>query len=63
MSVDKKYIWRHNSFIGHARRMELTAHDIAKSKSANPRAKQLAKSIDVLAKELQAELRKERIDQ
>lgn len=63
MTVDKKYVWRHNSFIGYARRMELAAAEIHRSKSANAKAKLLAEKIANLARELQAELRKERIDQ
>lgn len=55
-------IWRHNGFIGTARRMELGAQAIYNASTTSPTAKRLAHKIVELAEALQTNLRKERID-
>ena len=55
-------VWRHNSFIGTARRMETGAQAIYNASTTSPTAKQLAREIAALADALQTNLRKERID-
>lgn len=55
-------VWKHNSFIGQAVRMRRSADAISGSSTASPRAKHLASQIHKLALELEADLRKERID-
>jgi hypothetical protein len=58
----RRAIWRHNSFIGLAKRMEIGARTIGTAETTSPTAKQLAGQIYDLARDLQVVLRTERID-
>ncbi len=55
-------IWRHNSFIGHARMMQTQAKAIITAPTVSVAAAEIAQHILIMAGKLEAELRKERID-
>ena len=48
----REYVWRHNSFLGHAKMMGKNCRVIATSPSTTPEAKGLAHQIEALAQQL-----------
>lgn len=58
----RQHVWRHNAFIGSAASMRSQARGIVMSKSASPKAKEMAEEILMLAEDLEKELRAVRID-
>lgn len=62
MSERSRNLWRHNAFIGNACMMQAQARAIGASASTSETAKALAREINRLARELEANLRNERID-
>ena len=57
-----QHVWRHNSFMGMARMMEMNANTILTAPSTSSAAKVTAKLIKDLAILLDKQLRTERID-
>lgn len=57
-----QHVWRHNSFMGMAKMMLTNSNTILTSTSASAEAKAIAERIIPLARQLDAALRKERID-
>lgn len=60
-SPAQKRAWKHNSFFGHARMMISQCEGIIHSDSATPDAKDIARHIQAMARELTKAL-KERLD-
>ena len=54
--------WLHNSFIGHATLMQKQATAINNASTTSPTAQRIAREIYRLARELELNLRNERID-
>jgi predicted outer membrane protein len=57
-----QHVWRHNSFMGMAKMMQVQASNIARAPSTSREAKKLAEDIMIRAQELDKALRAERID-
>ncbi|HEY9155553.1 MAG TPA: hypothetical protein VIM69_10500 [Opitutaceae bacterium] len=62
MSKRTQKLWQHNSFIGHATMMQKQCAAIYSADTTSATAKSLAKEILRLARELETNLRNERID-
>lgn len=58
--LTRQQVWRHNSFLGHARMMEMQCINICSSKTATDEAKKIAAKIGKLATELGEALRTRR---
>lgn len=58
---EKRRIWHHNSFFGHARMAEANMFSIIRADSTTPEAKATAEQIAGLARKLRTQL-KTRID-
>lgn len=62
MSNRSKNMWKHNSFIGHATMMQKQATAINNASTTSATAQRIAREIYRLARELELNLRNERID-
>lgn len=62
MKLKRTEIWQHNSYMGHARMMQMQALNIMNAKTPTDKSKELAAKIYELADKLGESLKK-RVDQ
>lgn len=62
MSKRSQELWKHNSFLGHARMMQTQCRVIHEAPTTSPTTKRIAQEIWRLAQELELNLRSERVD-